>query len=139
MQIRTAVVGVAAVWAMVGTLALAQDATHGGDMPRDADAHKALMDDAGDAQDDLRDLLAGKDAAKAAAAARKLETLLAQTERYWAAKHAEDIVKIAKASETLAQQVATAAKAGKFDAAREAFGKLGTTCNTCHDLHPEKR
>jgi hypothetical protein len=101
--------------------------------------HKAWMNDATDAQDDLREAIAGKSSAKAAAAALKLQTLMARTERYWAGRHAGDIVALARESKAFAGQVASAAKAGKFDRANEAFGRVNTTCNTCHDLHPEKR
>lgn len=104
-----------------------------------AAVHKAWMNDATDAQDDLREAIAGKSSAKATAAALKLQTLMARTERYWAGRHADDIVKLAQESKALAGQVARAAKANKLEQANEAFGKLNTTCNTCHDLHPEKR
>ena len=105
----------------------------------DAATHKAWMNDATDAQEDLREAMAGKSSAKAAAAASTLQTLMAQTERYWTSRHADDIVKLAVEAKALAGQVAQAAKARKLDQANEAFGKLNTTCNTCHDLHPEKR
>lgn len=104
-----------------------------------AAVHKAWMNDATDAQDDLREAIAGKSSAKAAAAAVKLQTLMARTERYWASRHAEDIVTLARESKALAGQVARAARAHKLEQANEAFGKLNTTCNTCHGLHPEKR
>jgi len=97
------------------------------------------MNDATDAQEDLREALGGKSSAKAAAAASKLQTLMARTEGYWTSRHADDIVKLAQESKALAGDVARAAKAHKLDQATEAFGKLNTTCNTCHDLHPEKR
>jgi hypothetical protein len=105
----------------------------------DAAVHKAWMNDAADAQDDLREALAGKSSAKSAAAALKLQTLMTRTERYWAGRHAADIVKLAQQSKAFAGQVASAARARKFEQAGDAFGKLNTTCNTCHDLHPEKR
>lgn len=105
----------------------------------DAAAHKAWMNDATDAQEDLREALAGKSSAKAAAAGSKLQTLMAKTEGYWSSRHADDIVKLAVEAKALAGQVAQAARARKLDQANEAFGKLNTTCNTCHDLHPEKR
>jgi len=107
--------------------------------PPDAAAHKQWMDDAGDAQDDLRDALAAKSGAKVATAAATLDKILAQTESYWAAKHADDVVKLARDSRTLAKELGAAAKTGKFDQAGAAFGKLSALCNTCHDLHPEKR
>lgn len=104
-----------------------------------AAVHKAWMNDAADAQEDLREAIAGKSSAKAAAAALKLRTLMARTERYWTSRQADDIVTLARESKALAGQAARAAKAHKLDQANEAFGKLNTTCNTCHDLHPEKR
>ena len=106
---------------------------------QDAAAHKAWMDDAGDLQDELREQLQAKSGDKAAAAATRLEELLARTQAYWEAKHADDIVTIARESRTLAAAVATAAKAGRFDRAAEAASTLGARCNACHDLHPEKR
>jgi len=105
----------------------------------DAAAHKAWMDDAADLQDELAEHLLAKSGDKAAAAALKLEKILEQTQAYWAAKHADDIVAIAKESRTLASAVAADAKAGKFPAASESNTKLNARCNTCHDLHPEKR
>jgi hypothetical protein len=106
---------------------------------QDAAAHKAWMDDAADLQDELREQLIAKSGDKAAAAATQLEKILAQTQAYWAAKHADDIVTIARESRTLATAVATAAKAGLFDRATDAAAKMGARCNACHDLHPEKR
>ena len=106
---------------------------------QDAAAHKAWMDDAADLQDELREQLVARSGGKAAAAATGIEKILAQTEYYWAAKHADDIVAIARESRTLAAAVATAAKAGRFDRATESFAKMGARCNACHDLHPEKR
>jgi hypothetical protein len=105
----------------------------------DAAAHKAWMDDAADLQDELREQLLAKAGDKAAAAAIQIERILAQTQAYWAAKHADDIVAIAQESRRLATAVATAAKAGKFDQATEASATMGARCNACHDLHPEKR
>ena len=106
---------------------------------QDAAAHKAWMDDAADLQDELREHLGAKAGDKAAAAATKIEEILAQTQAYWAAKHADDIVKIARESRTLAAAIATAAKAGKIDQASDAFATMNARCNACHDLHPERR
>lgn len=104
-----------------------------------AATHKAWMNEATDAQEDVREALAGKSSTKVAAAASKLQTLMTRTERYWTSRHADDIVKLAAEARTLAGQVAQAARARKLDQATEAFGTLNATCNTCHDLHPEKR
>lgn len=106
---------------------------------QDAAAHKAWMDDAGDLQEDLAEQLAAESADKAADAAIKLEKILEQTQAYWAAKHADDIVAIARESRALATQVATDARAGRFAAATDANKKLNGRCSACHDLHPEKR
>jgi 5'-deoxynucleotidase YfbR-like HD superfamily hydrolase len=105
----------------------------------DAATHKQLMSDAGDLQEDLREALAAKANAKVVSAAAKLEKIFVQTEQYWAAKHADDVVALARASQTLTKEVATAARAGKTAQAQDAFTRLGVTCNQCHDLHPEKR
>lgn len=120
---------------------VASTLAHGapGGQPADAAAHKAWMNDAADAQEDYRDAVRGKKSADAAASAVKIEALMAKTETYWAEKRAADIVTIAKESRVLATKVATAAKAGTFDQADEAFQKMNLRCNACHDLHPEKR
>jgi hypothetical protein len=97
------------------------------------------MDDAADLQDELREHLGAKAGDKAAAAAMKIEEILAQTQTYWAAKHADDIVKIARESRTLAAAIAAAAKAGRIDQATDTFATMNARCNACHDLHPEKR
>lgn len=106
---------------------------------QDAAAHRAWMDDAADLQDELREHLVAKAGDKAAAAATKIEEILAQTQAYWAAKHADDIVKIARESRTLAATIAAAAKAGKIDQATKTFATMNARCNACHDLHPERR
>lgn len=106
---------------------------------QDAAAHKAWMNEAIDLQEELAEHLLADAGDKAAVTAIKLEAILAKTEAYWAAKHADDIVAIARESRALATAVATAAKAGKFEAAADANTKLNGRCNACHDLHPEKR
>ena len=86
--------------------------------PPDAEAHKAWMNDATDQQDEIREALAAKSGAKAAAAATKLAALMGKTESYWSRKKAADIVTLAQESRRLAAQVAASARAGKFDRAR---------------------
>jgi hypothetical protein len=105
----------------------------------DADAHKAWMNDATDLQEDIRDAMHIKDGAQIAAAATKIEALMAKTEAYWSAKKAADIVTLAQTARGQARDVATFGTAAKFDQAADAFDKMNGTCNTCHDLHPEKR
>ena len=105
----------------------------------DADAHRAWMDDAGDLQEALRDALRLKEGATVVDASAKMEALMGQTETYWAAKQAADIVKLAQAARSQAKEIGAAAAAAKFDDAEGVFAKLNATCSACHDLHPEKR
>ena len=129
-------VGTTIAAAVVGLVMAAAIAT--AQTPTAAD-HKQWMDDAADIQDDLRDALTAKAGARVADAAGKLDAILVKTERYWAAKHADDIVKLAHSSSTLAKEIGAAGEAGKLAQASDAFTKLSAQCNTCHDLHPEKR
>ena len=129
-----AIVVSAGVW-WTGTSVLAQ----GAGQAAGAEAHKAWMDDAADAQDELRDAIPARKGADAARAALKIEELLGKTETYWAGKHADDIVKLAKEVRALANQVADAARAARWTQAETAFGSMNGRCNACHDLHPEKR
>jgi hypothetical protein len=105
----------------------------------DAAAHTQWMDDASDAQEDFRFAVTDKDQKAAVEALAKIERLMADTEAYWAAKKADDGVKLARETRDLAAQAGVAAKAGNMTAAGEAFEKLGATCNACHELHLEKR
>ena len=117
--------------ALIGSLGAAQ--------APDAETHKAWMNDATDLQEDIRDAMGAKSGAKIAEAATKIEELMAKTEAYWSAKKAPDIVALAQTARAHAKDLAVAGTAEKLDQAADAFGKLNTTCNTCHDLHPEKR
>ena len=73
--------------------------------------------------------LRDRSADKAADAAIKLEKILEQTQAYWAAKHADDIVAIARESRAQTTVVATDAKAGRFAAATDANKKLNGRCS----------
>ena len=105
----------------------------------DAAAHKQWMNDASEAQEDFRFALTDKDQKAATEALGKLEILMAKTGEYWAARKASDGVKLSKDAHDLAAQAGAAAKAGNMPAATQAFDKMGATCNTCHELHLEKR
>ena len=105
----------------------------------DAVAHKAWMNDASDAQEDYRFAVSEKDSKAAVEALVKLEALMAKTEDYWTAKKSADGVKLAKESRALAAQAQAAAKRGDTAAASQNFDKMGVSCNTCHELHLEKR
>jgi heterodisulfide reductase subunit B len=105
----------------------------------DAAAHKQMMNDASDAQEDFRFALSDKDQKAAIASLTKLEAFMGQTETYWTAKKASDGVKLAKDARASAAAALAAAKANNMAAAKDAFDKMGATCNTCHELHLEKR
>lgn len=105
----------------------------------DAAAHKQWMNDASDAQEDYRFAVTDKDQKAAAAALGKLELFMARTEDYWAARKSADGVKLTKAARASAAQAATAAKRGDLAAASTAFDAMGASCNTCHELHLEKK
>jgi hypothetical protein len=105
----------------------------------DAAAHQQWMNDASDAQEDFRFAVTDKNQKLASEAFGKLEMLMGKTEDYWAARKSADGVRLAKEARAYAAQGSAAAQAGNLTAAGEAFGKLGATCNTCHDLHLEKR
>jgi hypothetical protein len=105
----------------------------------DAAAHKAWMNEASDAQEDYRFAISGKDMKAATEALGKLEMLMARTEDYWAARKAADGVKLSKEARGLAAQALAAVKGGNLPAAGAAFDKMGVTCNSCHELHLEKR
>jgi hypothetical protein len=124
---------------VVAAVALLAVAAAAQKTPADADAHKAMMNEAGDAQEDYRFAFGEKDAKAAAEALAKLEGFMAQTESYWSAKKMADIVTLAQRARSQAARARAAAQAGKLADAHEAFGQLTTTCNACHDLHPEKR
>jgi hypothetical protein len=105
----------------------------------DAAAHKQWMNDASEAQEDFRFAVTDKDQKAATAALGKLEDLMAKTGEYWAARKASDGVKLSRDAHDLAAQAGAAARAGNMPAASQAFDKMGATCNTCHELHLEKR
>lgn len=105
----------------------------------DAATHKAWMNDASDAQEDYRFALSDKDQKAAVDALAKLDALMAKTEDYWTAKKVADGVKLAKDAHTLASAALASARKADMTAAGQNFDKLGATCNSCHELHLEKR
>jgi hypothetical protein len=76
----------------------------------DAVTHKTWMNDAADAQDELKEALFANALDKASAPATKIADLMARTEQYWTVKHMDDVVRVAEESQMLAKQVAAAAK-----------------------------
>lgn len=105
----------------------------------DAAAHKAWMNDASDAQEDYRFALSDKDQKAAVDALGKLDALMAKTEAYWTTKKVADGERLARAAHGLSTAALAAATRGDMAAAGQNFDKLGATCNSCHDLHLEKR
>ena len=105
----------------------------------DAAAHKQWMNDASDAQENYRFAVTDKKQKDAVEALATLEALMAKTEEYWTAKKSNDGVKLAKEARALAAQAGTAARAGNLTAATDAFDKMGASCNSCHELHLEKK
>ena len=105
----------------------------------DAAAHKAWMNDASDAQEDYRFAVSDKNQKAATDALTKLEALMGQTEDYWTARKVADGVALAKQSRAFAAQALTAAKRGDMSTAGQSFDKMSASCNTCHELHLEKR
>jgi hypothetical protein len=104
-----------------------------------AEAHKQWMNDASDAQEDFRFAVTDKNQKAQVEALAKLEALMAKTEDYWTARKASDGVRLAKEARALAAQAGGAAKGGNVSAAMSAFDKMGAACNTCHELHLEKK
>ena len=105
----------------------------------DAAAHQQWMNDASDAQEDYRFAVADQDQKAAVEALGKLESFMARTGDYWAARKSADGIRLAKAARASAAQAATAAKRGDLAAAATAFDAMGASCNTCHELHLEKK
>ena len=107
--------------------------------PDDAARHKEWMDTAQDVKDDLKDALVAKLAPKAIEQAAKLAGIGKQEEAYWKKAGQKDAIDLARKNRAAAEQIAAAAKAGRFNQALQAYGNLEATCRACHDLHPEKR
>lgn len=105
----------------------------------DVERHKQWMSDASDAQEDFRFALTDNNQKAAIEALTNLQTLMTRTADYWAAKKADDGVKLAKEAQSLAGAALTSAKAGNLSAARDPFEKMGATCNACHELELQKR
>ena len=114
-------------------------ASAAGAQPADAERHKQWMNDASDAQEDFRFALTDNNQKAAVDALTNLQTLMTRTAEYWATRKADDGVKLAKETGSLASAALVSAKAGNLSAAREPFEKMGATCNACHELQLQKR
>ena len=107
--------------------------------PDDAARHREWMDTAQDMKDDLKDALDAKLGPKVMEQAAKLAEICKLEEAYWKKAGQKDAIGLAQKNRAAAEQIAAAAKAGRFDQAFQAYGDLEATCRSCHDLHPEKR
>ncbi|MFN7981932.1 MAG: hypothetical protein U0Q11_08755 [Vicinamibacterales bacterium] len=124
----------ATAWLLLTWLAMPMEA-----QAPDAAAHKAWMNDASDAQEDYRFALSDKDQKAAVEALVKLDALMAKTEDYWTAKKVAEGVKLAADAHSLASAALASARKADMTGAGQNFEKLGATCNSCHELHLEKR
>jgi cytochrome c556 len=107
--------------------------------PDDAARHREWMDRAQDVKDDLKDALDAKLAPKAVECAAKLTGTAQQEEAYWKRAGQKDALGLARQFRAASKRIESAARAGRFDQALQAYGNLAATCRSCHDLHPEKR
>ena len=119
---------------LFGALAFAGPVT-----PEDVARHKQRMDQAQDLKDGIHDALEAKDAAKAAADAEKLIRIGQREQQYWTKAELPDARQLAKDNLSASRDLASAARARKWDLATKALERVETSCRTCHDLHPEKR
>ena len=103
------------------------------------DEWKQKMEDAQEAKDDLMDAIGAKSGVKATQATTKLTRILQETREYWMGVKMPDVVKLADANLAAIDAMSKLAGSGKMDQAKAAFDKIGETCSSCHDLHPEKR
>src|SRR5579864_533001 len=81
---------------------------------QDAAAHLVWMDDAGDAQEEVRAGIHANKSADVARAASRIEDLMARTQAYWEAKHEPEGVRMALDARSQAKQIAASATAGKL-------------------------
>jgi cytochrome c556 len=91
----------------------------------------------GSAQGALRKLdpKTGKDAVSNA---EKIAGTYEKMIGFWRQRNAADAVKWSEEGKAAALQLASAASANDAERAGAAFGKLGSTCKSCHDVHREK-
>jgi len=94
------------------------------------------MRDMDDANKDLGPVLGAKNAQAALADAQVIQSVLKETEAYFAKKGGtDDAVKIAQQGEVALAGVVTALDKNDFDAAGAAARDTAKNCRTCHDLY----
>ncbi|QOY88126.1 hypothetical protein [Paludibaculum fermentans] len=104
-----------------------------------AEHRKQSMDAAQEWKEELWEALSARDAKKSAKLAGKLAALGKAEEAEWKKAGQEDVRALAAQNSAAAREVLLSARAGRFEQALQAFGRLEATCRGCHDLHPEKR
>jgi cytochrome c553 len=105
----------------------------------DVASHKNRMDTVEDLKANIKDALDANSGPKTIQSANELTALMEQEEQYWIKTQLDDVVKLIEANLAASKLIATDAKAGHIDDAKQAYKQLATTCTECHDLHPEKR
>lgn len=94
------------------------------------------MRDMDDANKDLQPVLGARNAAAALDDARIIQTVLQQTETWFARKGgAEDAVKIAQQGEASIASVVLAVRKGDFDGAAAAARDTAKNCRSCHKIY----
>lgn len=103
-----------------------------------AERRKQTMDAAQEWEEELGETLAARDSKKSARLAGMLAGLGRSEEAAWKKAGLEEARVLAELNSAAAREVQLSARAGRFEQALQAFGRLGATCRGCHDLHPEK-
>lgn len=97
------------------------------------------MKEAQAAQSEVQDGIKARDAAKTQIAAQKLMNILQENRTFWGRQLMPATVKLANNSVAASRDVMEIARNGKMDTIQAAFDKMNTSCQACHDTHPEKQ
>jgi cytochrome c556 len=97
-----------------------------------------LMKNTNTAAQALRGHVTSKDYDAIVADAASLETLFADTEKFWTARKTEDAIGFAKAGAKALADLATAAKAKNDEGVTAAARAVNGTCMGCHTAHRER-
>jgi hypothetical protein len=94
------------------------------------------MKDMDDANKDLQPVIGAKNTAAAKTDAQTIQSVLQETESYFAKKGGtDDAVKIAQQGEVSVAAVLAALEKGNFDAAAAAARDTTKNCRSCHDIY----
>jgi cytochrome c556 len=86
----------------------------------------------------LRKNVEGKTNEGAAQDAEKLAGIFKSVEGFWQARKTEDAVKWSQQAQTVANEIAAAAKGGESEKAVASLKTLMSTCSACHTAHRER-